>query len=167
MERLHRLHPRRRVSCETVADPRNLVVTCIEIAPGIPRIVEPEGIHFLDRIGLESQEGRHRIGKLLPDNRFKSGAKENVVGGFLQHLKLPDMRIHIGNGDDPIEIVIPVDIRLLRKPEITLPPIEKAAPEEIADRNPIRFFVAESPVHPVELRETARITIHVIPLCVS
>ena len=90
-----------------------------------------------------------------------------MVAGFLKHLKLLDMRIHIGNSDNPIKIVVPVDVRLLRKPEVTAPAVEKAPPEEIAHRNAIRFFVAQSLVHPVELRETSRTTFHVMPLCVS
>ena len=85
------------------------------------------------------------------------------MGGFLKQFKLLDMRIHIGNGDDPIEIVVLVDVRVLRKPKVTTPAIEEAAPEEVADRNTIRLFVAKSLVHSIQLRETIRTSFHAMP----
>ena len=77
------------------------------------------------------------------------------------------MRVHIGDGDDPIEIVVLVDVGVLRKPKVTTPASEEAAPEEIADRNSICLFVAQSLVHSLQLRKTYRTSLHAMPSLTS
>ncbi len=110
VERPDRLDPGRGVAGEAVPHPGDLVVAGREIAPVVPGIVEPEGPHLLDRVRVERQEGRHRVGEVLPDHGLEPRPDDDMLGRLLERLEGPDVRVHVRDGDRPVEVVVFVDV---------------------------------------------------------
>ena len=78
-------------------------------------IVEGECMHPVDGVGVEREESRHGIVELLPDHRAESGPDDDVVAGFLEHLEGLDAGVHVGDGHDPVEIVMTVNVGVVRQ----------------------------------------------------
>ncbi len=57
------------------------------------------------------------------------------------------MRVHVRDGDDPIKIVMLVDIGVVWQAFLLAPALKEATPEKIADRDAIWLLMAQSFVH--------------------
>ena len=107
---VHALDKRREVPGEAIADAIDLVVTGIEEAPVVERIVELECLHLFDGVGFEREKGRHRLVELLADGGAEAGADGHFGLVVAQDLERPDVRIHVRADHLPVEIVVAVDI---------------------------------------------------------
>ena len=151
--RLHSLDVGRQVAGEAVAHSVDLVVARGEEAALVPRIVKLEGLHLLDRVGLEAHEGRHRIGQLLPQDRVKSRPDHDLFGVLRQDLEGPDVRIEVGVELHPIEVVEAVDVGVGGEPQFLAPAAQETAPEKVAHRDAVGLLVAQGQVHAFEFRQ--------------
>jgi hypothetical protein len=70
------------------------------------------------------------------------------------------MGIHIRHRDNPVEVVVFVDVGAFRKAQFTPPAIDKTAPEEVAYRDAVCLFMTERLVDSFQLGETAGCSVH-------
>jgi len=148
-----RIDPGRAVAGYHITDAGYLVVAAGEEATIVPGVVKLKGCHLLQGIGLEMLEVRHLYAFAPADDGLETGLQDGVVVLFLYDFERLDVRIHVGNGADPVQVVVPVDVGVCWQTEFLLPAGDEGRPEKIAYRNPVGLFMAEGLVHPVQLEQ--------------
>ena len=61
------------------------------------------------------------------------------------------MRVHVRDGDDEVEVVVVVGIRVGGEAQLAAPAVAELAPEEVRDRHAVRLLVPEGLADPLEL----------------
>lgn len=80
---------------------------------------------------------------MLVHDRAEAGLHHDFLGGFADRFERTDPRVHVRHRDDPIEVVVVIRVGVRRQAEFLAPTFGEAAPEKIADRHAIGFFVAQ------------------------
>jgi len=70
-----------------------------------------------------------------------------------QRLEGANPGVHVRHRDDPIEVVMVIRTGVGGQAKFFSPALGEAAPEKIADRDPIRLFVAQGLVHAIKLAQ--------------
>ena len=68
--------------------------------------------------------------------------------------------IHVGEGDDPVQIVVAVEVGIRRQAELAAPAFHEAAPEEVADGHAIGLLMPKRLVHPIEFGQAVGAALH-------
>ena len=119
------------------------------------RIIELGTLQLVEAIRLPRAHLRHRELEMLVHDRAKARFHHHFLRRLLDRLERAYPRIHVGHRNDPIQIVVVVRIGVGRQSELPAPALDKAAPEEIADRNAVGLFVAQGLIHAVQLAQRA------------
>jgi len=160
MPLLDRLDPGGGVALKAIAYAGDLVIARGEEAALVPGVVEAESFQLLEGVGLESQEGGHRVIEPLADDGFEAGAYDDFFGALPEDLEGLDVGVHVGDGDHPVQIVVAVNIGVRGQTELPPPALEEAAPEEVAHRDAVRFAMAQRLVHALELGQAIGAPLH-------
>ena len=122
------LDPRRAVALEAVTDPGDLVVARLEVAPPIVGVVELEGLHLLDAVRLPADLLRHGQVEALADGGLEAGLDDDLLVVLADRLEGPDVGVHVGDGDDEVEVVVVVGVRVCGQPQLAAPALPEASP---------------------------------------
>ena len=150
---LQTVGPGRKVPRDDVPDAADLVVAGHIVSPIVPGIVEAEGGHLLEVVGVEALEVGHLRAELLADRGLEARLQDHVLLGLLDHLEILDVRIHVGVQADPVEVVVAIDVRVRGEAELVPPAVQEGRPVEIGERDPVAFAMAQGLAEAIELGE--------------
>jgi hypothetical protein len=141
------------VALEAVADAGDLVVAALEKAARIGWIIKSGGFQFFEGVGLPRAHFGHGIFKMFVQDGAEAGLDDDFTGRLAEGLEGAHPGVHVGDGDDPVEVVVVIGGGVGGEVEFAAPAFGEAAPKEIADGHAVGFGMAEGAVEAVELAQ--------------
>ena len=123
----HGVEPGGQVALEAVADAGDLVVAALEEAPGVVGGIELEGLELLEGVGGPAHLLGHREVEAFAQRGFETGGDLDFLLVLMNGLEGADVGVHVGEGDDPVQLVVGVGIGVVGQAKFLAPAAQEAA----------------------------------------